>query len=105
MAIDVSTPLGAFSATDERPPEVQRAVDLVQGALYGPKHRSVGRAVVVWDSYDLRGGPPQPTGFFLMRNFAVIDHGPASGFHPLPAFQLFEGFTSALTLRWVARTV
>jgi len=87
--------------SDATPLEVLEILERVRAALSGPKHRSVGRAIVVWDDAGILGEPPGPTTVFLRRCFANIDHGPDPNVRVLPATApTFRGSTTVFAMEW-----
>ena len=89
------------SLSDETPPEVQLILETIGAALHGPKHRRIGRAIVVWDDVGILGEPPNRTAVFLRRRFTNVEHGPDPDVCILPATaRTFQGSTLMLGVEW-----
>jgi hypothetical protein len=102
VILDVSGAVGAITnLSDEIPKAVRTILHYVDGALTGPKNRSVSRVIVTWDDMGIMGQPPERTSVFLRRNIKHLNHDPVDGVLSLPGeIELFQGQTVFYALVW-----
>lgn len=76
----------------------------VEAALTGSKNRSVRAAILLWDSYQQFGAPPEDTSVFFMRNHQLVQHRGCEEVKAAPpSTALFQGYTTYFRVLWAPR--
>lgn len=100
--LDINSPMKIGIVKDTQiPSSVIEVRDRVAAALSGPKNRSVGAAVLIWDFYIVHGQPPDGTLVAFLRNYLRVSHTPQDCLRIIPdTCNLYAASMVLYTIDW-----